>query len=244
MNAHTKARALPDTPAAASQARAALRARIAERTAAAEALATATAKAARARVLLEAAQRQLAGLGDVDGAIKAHQAAAYVALAEGGGELAAPALDVPPALAERQERVRAAAAGLAAAEAAHASIQAERTAAATAETRAEASVFDAARTAMAEHADDIALRLDAAMAAAFVLADELEALAMLSAPGPGQTWAEGRLRLSPAAMRRATTPLGHDGRPWLPAPQSYAGRRLPAVQQYFEALRRDADAVR
>jgi hypothetical protein len=99
---------------------------------------------------------------------------------------------------------------------------------------------------MAEHADDVASRLEAAMAAAFDLADELEAISMLSVPNYAarETWAEGRIRLSPAAMRRATTPLGHDGRPGLPAPQSYAGRRLPAVQQFFEALRRDADAVR
>jgi hypothetical protein len=50
-------------------------------------------------------------------------------------------------------------------------------------------------------------------------------------------------RALPAAMRRATTPLGHDG-PGLPAPQSYAGRRLPEVQRFSEALSRDADAAR
>jgi hypothetical protein len=66
---------------------------------------------------------------------------------------------------------------------------------------------------MAEHADDVASRLEAAMAAAFDLADELEAISMLSVPNYAarETWAEGRIRLSPAAMRRATTPLGHDG---------------------------------
>jgi hypothetical protein len=85
---------------------------------------------------------------------------------------------------------------VAAAEAAHQSIQAERTAAIEAEKNAEVRVH------------------------------------------------EGRIQLSPAAARRATTPLGHDGRPGLPAPQSFAGHRLQAVQQYFEALCRDADATR
>jgi hypothetical protein len=57
------------------------------------------------------------------------------------------------------------------------------------------------------------------------LRDDLLALAGLSVMGRGQTWAEGRLRLSPEALRRATTPL--DWRPQLPGVESYEGRRLP-----------------
>ena len=212
------------------------------RAAAAATLQAANAKAARARALgQEAAQRDLAVLGDPAGEIERLRADAFKKAAEAGGHLAAPpTLDVAPALAERQERARAAAAAMAAAEArATASLQAERTAAVEAEKSAEAAVIDAARVAMAEHADDVASRLDATMVAAFALADELEAIAMLSAPNyaAGENWLTGRIRLSPAASRRAATPMAW--RPGLPGAQSYAGRRLPEVQQYFEALTHD-----
>jgi hypothetical protein len=77
-----------------------------------------------------------------------------------------------------------------------------------------------------------------------MFADELEAIAMLSAPNyaAGENRQTGRIRLSPAASQRLTTPM--DWRPVLPSAQSYGGRRLPAAQQYFDALRPDAEAVR
>jgi hypothetical protein len=53
-----------------------------------------------AQQLLDSAQRRLAALGDVDGAIREHHAEAYKAWATEGGER--PALDVPAHLAERQ----------------------------------------------------------------------------------------------------------------------------------------------
>jgi hypothetical protein len=243
MNAHNDSTTFLNPPATAdSSARAVLRARIAARAAASEALATTGTRADRARANADAARVSLAVLGDVEGAIRQHQAEAYVAAA--AGDLAVPTLDIPPALAERREQSRARAEALAAAELAEQSLAAERAAAIEVQKNADAAVNDAARAAMAEHAEDVASRLEEVMARAYILADELEAISMLSVPSRDQTWAEGRIRLSPVAMRRATTPLGHDGRPGLPAPQSYAGRRLPSLQTFFEALCRDADAAR
>jgi hypothetical protein len=88
----------------------------------------------------------------------------------------------------------------------------------------------------------MAAELEGAPRHAFALEDDLQALAMLSAQGRGQTWQQGRLALSPSVHRRLTTPL--DWRPMLPGTQTYAGRRLAAWQALFKALQVDPDAAR
>jgi hypothetical protein len=108
--------------------------------------------------------------------------------------------------------------------------------------RAEAEVFDAAKQALVEGAERIAAELEEALRRAFALEDDLQALSTLSAQGRGQTWAEGRLRLSPAVHRRLTTPL--NWRPPLPGGQSYPGRRLPGWQELLTALQSDTNAQR
>ena len=185
---------------------------------------------------------ELDALGDVDGAIAAHRADAYKAWAADGGERPVPDVPVPPHLAERQRARAVAADELAAAKAAHDALSAERAAAVAAHGRASDAVFDAAKQVLVEEADRIAAELEETLRHALALNDELHALSMLSAQRGGQTWAEGRLQLSGAVHRRLTTPL--DWRPMLPGAETYAGRRLPQVQRYFEALRSNADAVR
>jgi hypothetical protein len=181
-------------------------------------------------------------LGDVDGAIAAHRADAYKAWAAEGGER--PALDVPADLAERQRARVAAAEEFAAAQAAHDGLSGERAAAVEAHTRAGDAVFDAAKAVLVEEAGRIAAELDEALRHVFALEDDLQALGMFSAQGRGcgETWAQGRLRLSPAVHNRITTPLAW--RPELPGGQSYAGRRLPGWQALFNALQAEADAVK
>src|SRR5262249_54199120 len=88
--------------------------------------------------------------------------------------------------------------------------------------------------------DRLAAELDTVVSTAYTLRDDLLALAGLSVMGRGQTWVGGRLRLSPEALRRATTPL--DWRPQRPGVQTYLGRHLPTWEAYFTALQADADA--
>jgi hypothetical protein len=229
MNAHTK-----------PSAREALRAAIAVRDEAAARVREAAATLARSERLAADAQRRLAALGDVDGAIATRRADAYKAWAADGGER--PALDVPTELAERQRARGAAAEELAAAQAAHESLSTESASTVHAHGRASDAVFDAAKRVLVEEAERIAAELEEALRHVFALNDELHAISMLSAQRGGQTWAEGRLQLSPAVHRRLTTPL--DWRPQLPGGQSYAGRRLSGWQTLFMTLQVDPDAAR
>jgi hypothetical protein len=236
MNAHdpTTAQASPVSPA-----RERLRSAIAERTAAEAALAAASQSAIRAQNIMEAAQRRVEALGDVDGEIAAHHAAAYRAYAETGGER--PELEVPAHLADRQRRLTTEREQLAAARAAHAALAAENDAAREALALAKDNVLFAAKAVLEAEADRLAAKLEAVVSKAHALRDDLLALAGLSVMERGQTWAEGRLHLSPEALRRATTPL--DWRPQLPGTANYEGRRLPAWQRMIDALQNDPNAL-
>jgi hypothetical protein len=214
-------------------AREALRVAIAVRDEAAARVREAASTLARAGRLAVDAQRRLDVLGDVDAEIAAHRAGAYKAWATDGGER--PVLDAPRELAERQRARGAAADELAAARTAHDALEAEHAAAVQAHSRASDIVFEAAKQVLVEEADRIAAEMETALGHAFALHDDLHALAMLSAQRGGQTWQEGQLRLSPAVLRRLTTPL--DWRPQLPGAQTYAGRRLPRWQRYSTRFR-------
>jgi hypothetical protein len=93
---------------------------------------------------------------------------------------------------------------------------------------------------LVEEANALVAKFDEAKRAALALQDEIAALAMLAVQRGGQSWAESRLPLPPAAHAAVTTPM--DWRPGLPGNQSYPGRRLPGWQALFETLRQDADA--
>jgi hypothetical protein len=128
-----------------------------------------------------------------------------------------------------------------AAQGAHAALAAEREQARSALESAKDRVHGAAKAVLVEEADGLAAELDAAAAAATVLRDQLLALADFSAMGRGETWAQGKLQLSAATLRRVTTPLDH--RPQLPGGETYESRQAEAVRRLMAALQAgDADA--
>jgi hypothetical protein len=209
-----------------------LRAAIAQRTVAEAALAAATQKAGNAQRILDAVQGRLAALGDVEGEIAAHKAAAYRTFAEitTGDDRPVPVLDVPAPLAQRQlaaatERER---------------LAAEHTTAKEALASAADRVLVAAKAVVVAEASRITADLEVATRTAQSLRDDLLAIAGLNAMERGQTWAEGKLRLSPETLRLATQSL--DWRPQLPGLESYVSRRAPTWERLLAALQRDADS--
>jgi hypothetical protein len=235
MNAHTH------NVAQASVARDDLRAAHAARAAAEQHLNLTSRRAERSQAALDDAERSVAAHGDVDAAVAAHHAAEYRAWAERGGEGERPVLQTPAALVERKASLADARSRHAAASAAHASLASERDEAQRALESAKDRVHAACKAVMAEEADRLAAELDALLCRAHLLQDQLLVLADFSAMGRAETWATGKLRLSAAALGRATTPLDH--RAMLPGGQTYEGRQAPSVQRLMAALQAgDADA--
>jgi hypothetical protein len=235
MNAHA-----PNV-AQASAARDDLRAAHAVRAAAEQHLDLASRRAERSQAVLDDAERSVAAHGDVDAAVAAHHAAEYRAWAERGGEGERPALQTPSALVERRASLADARSRHAAARDAHASLALERDEAQRALDSAKDRVHAACKAVMAEEADRLAGELDAVLCRAHLLQDQLLALAEFSAMGRGETWATGKIRLSAAALGRATTPLDH--RAMLPGTESYSGRQAPSMQRLMAALQAgDAEA--
>jgi hypothetical protein len=217
MNAHA-----PNV-AQASVARDDLRAAHAARAAAEQHLGLPSRRAERSQAVLEDAERSVAAHGDVDAAVAAHHAAEYRAWAERGGEGERPVLQTPAALVERKASLAEARSRHAAARDAHAALAAEHDEAERALESAKNSLHAACKAVMAEEGDRLAAELDAVLCRAHLLKDQLLALADFSAMGRGETWATGKIRLSAAALGRATTPL--DYRAQLPGTESYTGRQ-------------------
>jgi hypothetical protein len=213
--------------------RAGLRDAHAARAAAEQHLDLASRRAERSQAMVEEAERALAACGDVDAAEAAHNAAAYREQAE-RAEGAPPVLRTPAALVERRAALAEARLRAGAASAAHASLAAERDEAQRALDSAKDRVHAACKAVMAEEADRLTAELDAVLCSAHLLQDQLLALAEFSAMGRGETWATGKIRLSAAAMARATTPLDH--RAMLPGTESYPGRQADCVRRLMMAL--------
>jgi hypothetical protein len=215
-----------------------LRAGHAARAAAEQDLDLASRRAARSQAMVEEAARALAACGDVDAAEAAAAAAVFRQHAE-SGDGAPPVM--PPALVERRAALADARSRLAAANAAHGGLAAERDAAQRALDTANNSVHAAAKAVLIEEADRITAELDATLITAHLRQDQLLALSEFSAMGRGETWLTGRLQLSASASARATTPLDH--RSTLPGGQTHAGLQAAAVQRLMtELLAGDAEA--
>jgi hypothetical protein len=235
MNAHA-----PNV-AQASVARDDLRAAHAARAAAEQHLNLCVRRAERSQAVLDDAERSVVAHGDVDAAVAAHHAAEYRGWAERGGEGERPVLQTPAALVERKASLADARSRHAAASDARASLVAERDEARRALDSAKDRVHAACKAVLAEEADRLAAELDAVLCTAHLRQDQLLALADFSAMGRGETWAAGKIRLSAAALGRATTPLDH--RAMLPGTESYSGRQAPSLQRLMAALQAgDADA--
>jgi hypothetical protein len=198
-------------------------------------------RAERSQAALDDVERSVAAHGDVDAAVAAHHAAEYRAWAERGGEGDRPVLQTPAALVERKASLTDARSRHAAARDAHAALAAEHDEAERALESAKDTVHAACKAVMAEEADRLAAELDAVLCTAHLRQDQLLALADFPAMGRNENWASGKLRLSAAALGRATTPLDH--RAMLPGTESYSDRQAPSLQRLMAALQAgDADA--
>jgi hypothetical protein len=204
-------------------ARETLRAAIAVRDEAATLVRRATEAAERARQLMFCAKLRVAQRARVDAdhhSLRVEALKAYATDPAGGP----PPADVPPEQPEQQrEREEARAA-----RAAYEQLETDVRLRVKEHREADARVEAAAKRVLVAEGELIAAEIDERLQRVLPLHDQLAALAQVSAPAPGETWAQGQLQLTRATIDRITTPLGW--RPELPGGAGYVGQHVSGWQ--------------